>query len=48
MLACTHDSDQLYIFGPHATDAFKECFDFVRDSGTIVEVGNFVDSGKSY
>ena len=25
--------------------AFKECFNFVRDSGTIVEVGNFVDSG---
>lgn len=27
------------------TDAFRECFNFVRDSGTIVEVGNFVDSG---
>lgn len=27
------------------TEAFKECFNFVRDSGTIVEVGNFVDSG---
>lgn len=27
------------------TLAFKECFNFVRDSGTIVEVGNFVDSG---
>ena len=27
------------------TGAFKECFNFVRDSGTIVEVGNFVDSG---
>ena len=27
------------------TDAFKECFDFVRDSGTLVEVGNFVESG---
>lgn len=27
------------------TTAFKECFNFVRDSGTIVEVGNFVDSG---
>ncbi len=27
------------------TDAFQECFNFVRDSGTIVEVGNFVDSG---
>jgi len=27
------------------TSAFKECFNFVRDSGTIVEVGNFVDSG---
>ena len=26
-------------------EAFKECFNFVRDSGTIVEVGNFVDSG---
>jgi len=25
--------------------AFKECFNFVRDSGTLVEVGNFVDSG---
>lgn len=25
--------------------AFKECFNFVRSSGTIVEVGNFVDSG---
>ncbi len=25
--------------------AFKECLNFVRDSGTIVEVGNFVDSG---
>ena len=27
------------------TFAFKECFNFIRDSGTIVEVGNFVDSG---
>ncbi len=27
------------------TDAFRECFNFVRDSGTFVEVGNFVDSG---
>lgn len=27
------------------TEAFKECFNFVRDSGTLVEVGNFVDSG---
>ena len=27
------------------TEAFGECFNFVRDSGTIVEVGNFVDSG---
>ena len=26
-------------------EAFKECFNFVRDSGTLVEVGNFVDSG---
>ena len=26
-------------------EAFKECFNFVRNSGTIVEVGNFVDSG---
>ncbi|MBW8034632.1 MAG: alcohol dehydrogenase catalytic domain-containing protein [Planctomycetes bacterium] len=26
-------------------EAFKECFNFVRHSGTIVEVGNFVDSG---
>ena len=26
-------------------EAFRECLDFVRDSGTIVEVGNFVDSG---
>jgi threonine dehydrogenase-like Zn-dependent dehydrogenase len=25
--------------------AFKEALDFVRDSGTVVEVGNFVDSG---
>jgi len=25
--------------------AFKECIGFVRDSGTLVEVGNFVDSG---
>jgi len=25
--------------------AFKECLGFVRDSGTLVEVGNFVDSG---
>lgn len=25
--------------------AFKECLNFVRDSGTLVEVGNFVDSG---
>jgi L-iditol 2-dehydrogenase len=24
---------------------FKECLDYVRDSGTLVEVGNFVDSG---
>jgi len=27
------------------TSAFEECLDFVRDSGTLVEVGNFVDSG---
>jgi len=27
------------------TEAFEECFNFVRDSGTLVEVGNFVDSG---
>ena len=26
-------------------EAFRECFNFVRDSGTLVEVGNFVDSG---
>jgi len=26
-------------------DAFAECLGFVRDSGTVVEVGNFVDSG---
>jgi len=26
-------------------EAFKECIGFVRDSGTLVEVGNFVDSG---
>lgn len=25
--------------------AFKECLDYVRDSGVLVEVGNFVDSG---
>lgn len=25
--------------------AFKECINFVRNSGTLVEVGNFVDSG---
>ena len=25
--------------------AFKECLGFVRNSGTLVEVGNFVDSG---
>ena len=25
--------------------AFKECLGWVRDSGTVVEVGNFVDSG---
>ena len=27
------------------TEGFKECLDYVRDSGTLVEVGNFVDSG---
>jgi threonine dehydrogenase-like Zn-dependent dehydrogenase len=26
-------------------EAFKESLNFVRDSGTVVEVGNFVDSG---
>jgi len=26
-------------------EAFKECLNFVRNSGTVVEVGNFVDSG---
>jgi threonine dehydrogenase-like Zn-dependent dehydrogenase len=26
-------------------DAFQECLGFVRNSGTVVEVGNFVDSG---
>jgi len=26
--------------------AFKESLDYVRDSGTLVEVGNFVDSGS--
>ncbi len=26
-------------------DAFAECLNFVRNSGTLVEVGNFVDSG---
>jgi len=25
--------------------AFLECLDYVRDSGTVVEVGNFIDSG---
>ena len=27
------------------TAAFKECLNFVRNSGTLVEVGNFVNSG---
>ncbi len=27
------------------TEGFRECLDYVRDSGTLVEVGNFVDSG---
>ena len=26
-------------------EGFKECLDYVRDGGTLVEVGNFVDSG---
>jgi threonine dehydrogenase-like Zn-dependent dehydrogenase len=26
-------------------EAFKECLNFVRNSGTVVEVGNFVESG---
>ncbi len=28
-----------------AAEAFRECLGFVRNSGTLVEVGNFVDSG---
>ncbi len=27
------------------TKGFEEALDYVRDSGTLVEVGNFVDSG---
>ena len=27
------------------TEGFRECLGWVRDSGTVVEVGNFVDSG---